>query len=599
MVKQGDRFERYLVGSLLAEGGMGAVFLAHDERLDRRVALKVLRDEGSAAQQGEGRQRLLREARAAASLHHTNAVAIYDVGEVDGTPFIAMEFVRGQTLRAFLAPDAAPWQTKLRWLIDAARALDAAHRAGIVHRDVKPDNVMVNDEGVVKVLDFGIARRQETPIDPVAPTQHHGLSTLTARGVQIGTPIYMAPEQIRGEALDSRSDQFSWGVLAYELLTGRLPWKKTGDTLAVVAAILTEEPEPLAPLLLDLPGAAEQVILRALRKKPQDRHPDMDSVIRALDPLVRDDPSPALPPSPRGALPSEASPDLVASPPARGASPDRADFPPDRVSSDRAAPPARGPGGARKGRSPASPPPTVVPTTLMGQAYSEEEVQEILQRALDAPERPGRLDYRDLMLAARELGMNEHALERAARDIGATRSVEEEFAERMLNRRHNLFRHAGIYFAVSLGLSMMLGWGAGRWIFFGWGIALVAQAMYVLFPGSPRRRRERRRRGRRGEKFDGRRLEEGIQALLQTAQHPRGASPPGAARAAEAGKSADSSKPAEPADRVRVAEPVRVATLPEPVRVATGEPEAAPIDTGELLASLASEREGRARNLKA
>src|SRR5262249_21651489 len=132
-------------------------------------------------------------------------------------------------------------------LADVARALASAHKRGLVHRDVKPENVMVRDDGMVKVLDFGIARLSRSAVDPAARTQTPALATLTVDGAKLGTPVYMAPEQIRGDPLDGRADQFSWGVMAYELLTGRLPWRGADDALAVMASVLTD-PVDRAPL---------------------------------------------------------------------------------------------------------------------------------------------------------------------------------------------------------------------------------------------------------------------------------------------------------------------------------------------------------------
>ena len=241
MLKPGDTFDRYTIEAPLGQGGMGCVYRAHDTRLGRRVALKVISDgprDGQA--DANANARLLREARAAASLDHPNAVSIFDVGEYEGTPFIVMELVLGRTLRGAVGDPSVPAATCVAELADVARALAVAHKRGIVHRDIKPENVMVREDGVVKVLDFGIARRQGGSIDPHGKTETPALSTLTIEGVKLGTPFYMAPEQIRGDALDGRTDQFAWGVVAYELLTGRLPWRGSGDAMAVAASVLTD-----------------------------------------------------------------------------------------------------------------------------------------------------------------------------------------------------------------------------------------------------------------------------------------------------------------------------------------------------------------------
>ncbi len=290
MLAPGDSFDRYSIEELLGEGGMGKVYRAYDPRLHRRVALKVLtrREDGStrSAQppnSSDGAARMLREARAAAALDHPNAVSIFDVGEVDGTPFIAMELIEGRNLRSVIGAPV-PWDRRLRWLVDVARALGAAHKRGLVHRDIKPENVMVRDDDVVKVLDFGIARRPDAPVDPVGATQQGGLEALTGKGIVIGTPRYMSPEQMRGDALDGRSDQFAWGVLAYELLSGRSPWRGGDDSLAALAELLTREPDPMG--LTELPPLVERTVRRALAKSPEARFAKMEDVVRMLDPLV-------------------------------------------------------------------------------------------------------------------------------------------------------------------------------------------------------------------------------------------------------------------------------------------------------------------------
>ncbi len=237
-LRPGETFGRYQLLEPLGRGAMGEVYSAYDTVLHRKVALKVLTLSsdpatfGSTPSSSNGAARILREARAAAGIAHPNAVSIYDVGEVDGVSFLAMELVAGRTLRTFIGDPSVPLARRIRWVTDVARALGAAHALGLVHRDIKPENVMVRDDGLVKVLDFGIARRAITkeeaaaagPLDRAALEKlaiSHG--TLTAEGVVVGTPMYMAPEQMRGEALDGRTDQFAWGVLAHEVLTRQAP----------------------------------------------------------------------------------------------------------------------------------------------------------------------------------------------------------------------------------------------------------------------------------------------------------------------------------------------------------------------------------------
>jgi len=256
----GARFDRYRIEAKLGEGGMGRVYRAFDERLQRRVALKILHPapDGSAndSHASQGAAQLLREARAAAALDHPNAIAIFDVGTaMDGEaalPFIAMELIEGRSLRSFIGELEPSVGDRLRWLLDVARAVAAAHRRGLVHRDIKPENVMIRDEdGVVKVLDFGIARRAK--VDATAATSPGLSGTLTGAGVVVGTPLYMAPEQMRGEAVDGHADQFSWAVLAYELLSGRLPWDRNAESFVVISQILTRDAPPLRAIAPAVP----------------------------------------------------------------------------------------------------------------------------------------------------------------------------------------------------------------------------------------------------------------------------------------------------------------------------------------------------------
>jgi hypothetical protein len=285
-LRLGETFDRYVVEEILGEGGMGEVYLATDARLHRRVALKLLR--GAAGARSEpgwkGAARLLHEARAAAALDHPNAVSIFDVGEHEGTPFIAMEFVSGSTLRAFVGDATVSVAHRVRWLTDIARALDAAHRRGLVHRDIKPENVMVSENDAIKVLDFGIARRASASTEETGATLVAGGATITRDGAVVGTPRYMAPEQLRGAKLDGRADQFSWGVVAYELLTGHLPWSGDGSSDQRLARILTVEARAPSLVTRDVPPEVDAVVLRALARDPKDRFASMENIVLALDP---------------------------------------------------------------------------------------------------------------------------------------------------------------------------------------------------------------------------------------------------------------------------------------------------------------------------
>ena len=279
MLEVGETFERFRIEAILGQGGMGRVYRAFDSRLERHVALKVLvLDPASdGAARGEAVARMLREARVAAALEHPNKVSVFDLGELGDLPYIAMEYIAGKTLRAYAGQTPPSWQSKLSWLLAAASALDAADAAGIVHRDVKPENVMVRDDGVVKVLDFGIARRVLT-LDVATGAPHASFD-----GRLVGTPAYMAPEQLTGGALDGRVDQFAWGVTAYELLTGALPWDVSHGPVGTMASILNATPTSLRARLADLPRAVDEAILRTLSKAPTDRFSRLGDVIEALE----------------------------------------------------------------------------------------------------------------------------------------------------------------------------------------------------------------------------------------------------------------------------------------------------------------------------
>jgi hypothetical protein len=265
---------RYRLDARIGAGGMGAVFRATDTRLEREVAVKLLPAEALGDQ--AARQRLIREALACAALRHPGIVHVYDVGETDdGGAFLVMELVVGTSLRALI--DDASWSdsARLTAIIEAARALGAAHRAGLIHRDVKPDNLMLRDDGRVVLLDFGIAK----------PAMPGGDINLTGAGVVIGTPAYLSPEQARGRGLTARTDQFSLAVTAFELLSRALPWVTTSGT-ELVAAIMND---PMPPLHLEdasLADAVRPVLERAMAKKADDRYADADAFADALSSAV-------------------------------------------------------------------------------------------------------------------------------------------------------------------------------------------------------------------------------------------------------------------------------------------------------------------------
>jgi eukaryotic-like serine/threonine-protein kinase len=290
----GSHFGRYRIDRALGSGGMGEVYAAFDLRLLRPVALKVLRAApGSAGESAsQATERLLREARAAAQLSHPNVVTVYDVDALDGQPYIAMELVPGASLRAWMATDV-PVAPKLRALADVARALAAAHRMGIVHRDVKPDNVMMRGDGLVKVLDFGIARQTKLEaVDAGAPITGGDaaagalLQTLTARGAVAGTPGYMAPEQLLGEPADARADQFAWGVTAYELVSGALPWPMDRGLVGLLGAVFAPGVPSLRGCALELPDRFHDLLERTLRRRPAERFASMDEMLAELEAVL-------------------------------------------------------------------------------------------------------------------------------------------------------------------------------------------------------------------------------------------------------------------------------------------------------------------------
>ena len=267
-----ERFGRYRIERKLGEGGMGAVYLARDTALERPVALKVAREVHSSA---EFSQRFRREAVAAASIDHPNLCPIYDVGEVDGVVYMAMRYIEGRPLSSLVAdycrrppPEAA------RLVATMARAMAVVHQRGVVHRDLKPGNVMIPADGEPVIMDFGLA---------VRPTQD---SRLTHSGAIVGTPAYMAPEQMRGDAVGPAADIYSLGLVLYELLTGRLPFRR-GSLAEMMAAALYEHPQPPGQLRPGLPPRLESLCLRAISKRPEDRFGSMAEFAAALDDYLR------------------------------------------------------------------------------------------------------------------------------------------------------------------------------------------------------------------------------------------------------------------------------------------------------------------------
>jgi serine/threonine protein kinase len=279
----GKSIGRYHLREQLGEGGMATVYKAYDTRLEREVAVKFIRKDAFPPNQLEVTlKRFEREAKALARLSHLNIVKVYDYGEYEDAPYLVEEYLPGGTLKQRLGKPM-PWQEAVRLLLPVARALEYAHRQGMVHRDVKPSNILITSEGAPMLTDFGIAKLlagEET-------------QNLTGTGIGIGTPEYMAPEQWTG-ALGPGLDIYSLGVVLYELVTGRKPY--TADTPAAILLKQVNDPLPSPNQFVpDLPEAVDRFLLKALAKKPEDRYQNMGEVVKALDGLLVGQPLPLQP----------------------------------------------------------------------------------------------------------------------------------------------------------------------------------------------------------------------------------------------------------------------------------------------------------------
>ncbi len=272
-----DKIGRYRIVSKIGEGGMGEVYLAEDAKLDRRVALKIL-----PAKVATDIDRMLRfehEAKSASALNHPNIITIYEINDEEGALFIAMEYVEGETLAKRIKSKPFDLRKTLDVAIQIAAALAAAHEANVIHRDIKPDNIIVRPDGLVKVLDFGLAKLTEE----VSAYDLEALTTLvkTSPGLIMGTVGYMSPEQARGRNVDGRSDIFSFGSMLYEMLSGKRPF--TGDNeVDVIASIIHQEPEPLGHFASNIPHELESLIRKTLRKNRDERYQSMPELLADL-----------------------------------------------------------------------------------------------------------------------------------------------------------------------------------------------------------------------------------------------------------------------------------------------------------------------------
>jgi serine/threonine protein kinase/dipeptidyl aminopeptidase/acylaminoacyl peptidase len=316
-IEAGAKFDRYQILAQIGKGGMGEVYLAQDPRLNRKVALKLL-----PAQYTEDPERLRRfeqEAQAASALNHPNIVTIYEIGEADGRPYIATEYIEGLTLRRKMARERLPIEQLLGIAMQVVGALSAAHSAGIVHRDIKPENIMIRPDGYVKMLDFGLAKLTEKfaggePFQPVPDTGEvvlddsretgapaapppdtnppgntadafvtvaGGGSHETVPGIVMGTAQYMSPEQARGHRVDSRTDLFSFGIVLYEMLAGRAPFSGTTPR-QIIDSILSLDPAPVSHLNADTPEVLEWIVTKSLVKDREERYQSAKEMLNDL-----------------------------------------------------------------------------------------------------------------------------------------------------------------------------------------------------------------------------------------------------------------------------------------------------------------------------
>ncbi len=277
----GTRIGHYEIVRLLGAGGMGEVYQGHDPRLGRDVAIKIL--PGEFASSATRLHRFEREARAAAALSHPNILAVYDVGTDGGTPYLVSEFLEGRTLREALNEGAIPFRKALELARQILSGLAAAHARGITHRDLKPENIFLTSDGRVKILDFGIAKW----VGPAAPgpeARTNAPDTETDPGTILGTVGYMAPEQATGRDVDFRSDQFAFGVVVYEMLSGRRAFERP-TRVEELAAIVRDEPPDLAGIRPETPLPLQWLLKRCLAKNPAERYDSTADLHRDVETL--------------------------------------------------------------------------------------------------------------------------------------------------------------------------------------------------------------------------------------------------------------------------------------------------------------------------
>src|SRR6187431_2918701 len=276
-----DRISHYRIVEKLGAGGMGEVYLAEDTKLGRKVAIKILSEEFTTNK--DRLHRFEQEASAASNLNHPNILTIHEVGTDEGRHYIATEFIDGVTLRRKAVASQLEIPEILDIAVQVASALEEAHAAGIVHRDIKPDNIMIRRNGFVKVLDFGLAKLTETSTDRSLSDAEASTRVLvqTDAGVVMGTSHYMSPEQARGKQVDARSDIWSLGVVIYEMVSGRTPFE--GETSTdVIVAITQKDPPPLARFAPEVPPELEWIVMKALRKDRDERYQTVKELLTDL-----------------------------------------------------------------------------------------------------------------------------------------------------------------------------------------------------------------------------------------------------------------------------------------------------------------------------
>src|SRR5450631_1073659 len=286
----GTKLGPYEIIAPLGAGGMGEVYRARDTRLGRDVALKILPD--SFAREADRLRRFEQEARAVAALNHPNILAIHDIGQHDGSPFLVSELLEGESLRAALDRGALPQRKTIEYGVQIAHGLAAAHEKGIVHRDLKPENIFVTKDGRIKILDFGLAKLAQkagAEQDEVTLTSSH-----TAAGMVMGTASYMAPEQVRGEAADPRTDIFAFGAVLYEMLSGARAFRRDTAAETMTAVLKDDPPELFDPGRLVSP-ALERIVRRCLEKNPEQRFQSARDLSFALSALSGTETSGAAP----------------------------------------------------------------------------------------------------------------------------------------------------------------------------------------------------------------------------------------------------------------------------------------------------------------